>query len=292
MPSSYRLNEKLYAGTTILQDGDQMTLTTKNIPQTQAKKKLDLSVMLSPWIVPLAIVGLWQMISSLKLVAPHILPAPTKIAATFWLLLANGELLNHLVVSGERVLVGFLLGASVGLVLGIVTGFSKLMQEIVDPSLQMLRTVPLLALIPLFILWFGVGEFGKVLMIALGAFFPIYVNVFLGIRLVNIQLYEVTGLLQYSFKKRLTTLIMPSAMPNILLGIRLALGASWLVLVVSEMMGTSAGLGYMIQDARAYSQTDIVFVGLVMFALLGKLSDSLVYTIERKVLKWQDTFKG
>ncbi|GLC87633.1 ABC transporter permease [Lysinibacillus piscis] len=267
-----------------------MILTSKNIVQT--KKKWNLSVILSPWLVPLAIVGIWQIISSLKLVAQHILPAPTQIIATFWLLLSNGDLLNHLIVSGERVLVGFLLGASVGIVLGIVTGFSKLLQEIVDPSLQMLRTVPLLALIPLFILWFGVGEFGKVLMIALGAFFPVYVNVFLGIRLVNIQLYEVTGLLQYSFKKRLTTLIIPSAMPNILLGIRLALGASWLVLVVSEMMGTSAGIGYMIQDARAYSQTDIVFVGLVMFALLGKLSDSFVYTIERRVLKWQDTFKG
>lgn len=256
------------------------------------KRAINWMNLISPWIVPALVIVLWQAIGSLGFVAEQILPTPAKIVMTFATLLGNGELLYHVTVSGQRVLLGFVLGAGTGIVLGVLTGFSRLVQEVIDPSLQMLRTVPLLALIPLFILWFGVGEFGKVLMIALGAFFPVYVNLFLGIRLVDQKLIEVSEILKFSFWQKLRKVIIPSALPNILLGLRLALGASWLVLVVSEMMGTSAGLGYMIQDARAYAQTDIVFVGLVMFALLGKCSDSLVYAIERKSLKWRDTFKG
>lgn len=256
------------------------------------KQKILWIDMAYPWIVPLLLLIVWQAIGGFGFVEEHILPTPLKILTTFGLLIGNGELLHHLTVSGQRVVLGFVLGAGAGILLGVMTGFSRLAQEVIDPSLQMLRTVPLLALIPLFILWFGVGEFGKVFMIALGAFFPVYVNFFLGIRLVDQKLMEVAGILQFSFSQKLIKVIIPSALPNILLGLRLAMGASWLVLVVSEMMGTSAGIGYMIQDARAYSQTDIVFVGLVMFALLGKLSDSLVYTIERKSLKWRDTFKG
>ncbi|MFJ7666236.1 ABC transporter permease [Lysinibacillus sp. NPDC097195] len=248
--------------------------------------------MIVPWIVPVLVLLLWQTIGSLGFVEEHILPTPIKIATTFATLLGNGELLYHFAVSGQRVFIGFVLGAGTGIILGVLTGFSRLVQEVIDPSLQMLRTVPLLALIPLFILWFGLGEFGKVLMIALGAFFPVYVNFFLGIRLVDEKLMEVAKILQFSFWQTITKVMLPSALPNILLGLRLALGTSWLVLVVSEMMGTSAGLGYMIQDARAYAQTDIVFVGLLMFALLGKCSDSLVYALERKSLKWRDTFKG
>ncbi|KOS66346.1 ABC transporter permease [Lysinibacillus contaminans] len=256
------------------------------------KKKINWLNVTYPWIVPIVIVIAWQLVGSLGFVEEHILPTPSKILTTFGTLLGNGELFYHLTVSGQRVLLGFALGVGVGVLLGVMTGFSRLAQEVIDPSLQMLRTVPLLALIPLFILWFGVGEFGKVFMISIGAFFPVYVNFFLGIRLVDQKLIEVSEILQFSFWGKLTKVIIPSALPNILLGIRLALGTSWLVLVVGEMMGTSAGIGYMIQDARAYAQTDIVFVGLVMFALLGKCSDSLVYAIERKSLKWRDTFKG
>lgn len=267
-------------------------ISNEEILNEKQKGRRDWKSLIFPWIVPLLVISLWQLIGSLGFVAEHILPTPITILTSFLTLIENGELLYHLTISGQRVFIGFALGAGVGIVLGVLTGFSRLAQEVLDPSLQMLRTVPLLSLIPLFILWFGLGEFGKVLMIALGAFFPVYVNLFLGIRLVDDKLIEVSGILQFSFWKKLTKVIIPSALPNILLGLRLALGASWLVLVVSEMMGTSAGLGYMIQDARAYAQTDIVFVGLVMFALLGKCSDSFIYAIERKCLKWQDTFKG
>ena len=267
-------------------------INNKEIYIRKQKRAIYWKDLFYPWIIPLLIIITWQTVGSLGFVEEKILPTPLKIITTFTTLLGNGELLNHLAVSGQRVLVGFILGAGTGIVLGVMTGFSRLVQEVIDPSLQMLRTVPLLALIPLFILWFGLGEFGKVLMIALGAFFPVYVNVFLGIRGVDQKLLEVSGVLQFSFWKKLAKIVIPSALPNILLGLRLAFGTAWLVLVVSEMMGTSAGLGYMIQDARAYAQTDVVFVGLMMFVLLGKCSDSFIYAIERKWLKWQDTFKG
>jgi len=269
-----------------------MTIVASEVTNRKKKQKKTFNDILYPWYFPMTLIIIWEAIARLGLVEEQVLPAPTKILETFALLITNGELLTHFLASGERVLLGFLLGAFAGIVLGILTGFIKLGEELLDPTLQMLRTVPLLALIPLFILWFGVGEFGKVLMIALGAFFPVYVNIFLGIRLVDEKLFEVANILQFSFKEKLVKLIFPSAMPNILLGLRLAMGASWLVLVVSEMMGASAGIGYMIQDARAYSQTDVVFVGLVMFALLGKFTDSIIYAIEKRTLKWRDTYSG
>lgn len=244
------------------------------------------------WLVPLAIVVIWQLAASLHLVSATMLPAPAKIMEQALRLLANGELFQHLGISFYRAGLGFALGSATGLVLGLSTGLGKLAERTLDPSLQMLRTIPLLSLVPLFILWFGVGEFSKILMISLGAFFPVYVNTFLGIRNVDMKLIEVTGIYQYTRWQLLSKVIIPSALPNILLGVRLSLGTAWLVLVVAEMMGASAGVGYMIQDARAYSQTDIVFVGISIFAIVGKLSDSAIRLLEKRWLRWRDTFKG
>ncbi|MFX3635771.1 MAG: ABC transporter permease [Candidatus Pristimantibacillus sp.] len=244
------------------------------------------------WIVPLIIAAIWQAVGMLEVLPASMLPTPTAIANQFIQLIISGELYGHLEISVYRAAVGFLVGAGAGLLLGLSTGLGKMAERTLDPSLQMLRTIPLLSLIPLFILWFGIGEFSKILMIALGAFFPVYVNTFLGIRNVDLKLFEVSRIFQYSKWQLLTKLIIPAALPNILLGIRLSLGISWLVLVVAEMMGTSAGIGYMIQDARAYVRTDVVFVGIIIFAIVGKLSDSGVRLLETKWLKWRDTFKG
>ncbi|OBZ11291.1 ABC transporter permease [Bacillus sp. FJAT-26390] len=244
------------------------------------------------WIVPIIIVVLWQTVSGLGLIAETLLPAPLLIAKSFIQLCASGELFEHLGISVYRAALGFLLGGTLGLLLGLSTGLGKVAEKTLDPSLQMLRTVPLLAVIPLFILWFGIGEFAKVLLIGLGAFFPVYVNTFLGIRSTDAKLYEVSRIFQYTKLQQVTKLIIPAALPNILLGVRLSLGVSWLLLVVAEMMGTSAGIGYMIQDARAYSETEIVFVGIIIFAVVGKLSDSAVRLLETRWLRWRDTYKG
>ncbi|MFC3747672.1 ABC transporter permease [Paenibacillus sp. GCM10012306] len=244
------------------------------------------------WLVPVAIAIVWEAVGRLGLVPASMLPTPSAIVKQFVELIASGELYKHMSISFYRALVGFFLGAGTGLLLGLLTGLNKIAEKTLDPSLQMMWTIPLLSLIPLFILWFGIGEFSKILIISLGAFFPVYVNTFLGIRSVDLKLFEVARTLQYSRLQLITKLIIPSALPNILLGIRLSLGIAWLVLVVAEMMGTSAGIGYMIQDARAYMRTDVVFVGIIIFAIIGKISDSGVRLLEKRWLRWRDTFKG
>ncbi|MUT66112.1 ABC transporter permease [Paenibacillus sp. NEAU-GSW1] len=244
------------------------------------------------WLLPAAIAIVWQAVGQLGLISESLLPTPLAIAIRFVDLVASGVFFEHFNISVYRALLGFLLGAGTGLLLGLFTGLGKIAEKTLDPSLQMLRTIPLLSLIPLFILWFGIGEFSKILMISLGAFFPVYVNTFLGIRNVDLKLFEVARIFQYSRLQLVAKLIIPSALPNILLGVRLSLGIAWLVLVVAEMMGTSAGIGYMIQDARAYMRTDIVFVGIILFAVIGKLSDSGVRLLENRWLRWRDTFKG
>ncbi|MFS3928503.1 ABC transporter permease [Priestia flexa] len=226
------------------------------------------------------------------IVSSTVLPTPLDIVIAFQQLILTGELPSHLQVSIFRAALGFLVGAGLGLVFGIIVGFSSKTEAYMDPSIQMLRTVPHLAVAPLFILWFGFGEVSKVLLIAKGAFFPIYVNTFLGIRGVDSKLFDVARILQFSRWKQVTRLILPAALPSILLGIRLSLGIAWLGLVVAELMGSSEGIGYMIMDARQFSQTDIVFVGIIIFAVVGKLSDSFVRLLEKRLLKWRESYTG
>lgn len=273
-----------------------MSQNRTELAALQQKKSKDwlsyIPSVLHGWIVPVLLVIVWEAASYFKLISPMLLPAPSVIAAQFVYLIQTGEFFEHVAISAYRAGLGFVIGSAAGLLLGLFTGLGKLAEKTLDPSLQMLRTIPLLSLIPLFILWFGVGEFSKILMISLGAFFPVYVNTFLGIRNVELKLFEVSKILEYSRLQLLTKLIIPAALPNILLGIRLSLGVAWLVLVVAEMMGASAGIGYMIQDARAYTQTDKVFVGIILFAVIGKLSDSVTKLLERRWLGWRDTFNG
>ncbi|WP_256757743.1 ABC transporter permease [Cohnella sp. WQ 127256] len=243
------------------------------------------------WL-PALIVIVWQWLSYAGVLNRTLAPSPYRVAIEFWDLLISGTLLHHLRISTIRAMAGFGLGAAVGLVLGVAVGFLRPVEKSIDPSFQMLRTIPHLAITPLFVLWFGIGETSKVLLIALGAFFPLYINTFLGIRSADKKLFEVTRVLNFSIWKQITRLIIPSALPNILLGVRLSMGVSWLGLVVAEMMGSSAGIGFMINDARQYSQTTVVYVGILIFAVVGKLSDSLVRLLERHWLKWRDNFQG
>jgi len=263
----------------------------KRVPLSKARRA-GLPNWLYGWLLPVIILALWEAAAALGLVSDSALPAPSRIARAFWQLCLNGDMAEHLSSSAIRAGGGFLLGGATGLLLGIFTGLGKWAERTLDPTIQMLRTVPLLTLIPLFILWFGVGEFSKVLLIALGSFFPLYFHTHLGVRSADRKLYEVTRILQYSKLQLLTKLIIPAALPNILLGIRLSVGASWLLLAVAEMMGASAGVGYMIQDARVYAQTDIVFLGIILFALVGKLSDSVVRLLEKRCLRWNNSYKG
>ncbi|AWP27235.1 ABC transporter permease [Paenibacillus sp. Cedars] len=244
------------------------------------------------WMVPLVIVMVWQAAGALGWLNPILLPTPLAIWNELVHLTSTGELIQHLGISSWRALLGFLLGGSLGLAAGIWVGFSYKAERLVDPSLQMLRTLPHLAIAPLFILWFGFGETSKILLIAKGSFFPLYVNTFLGIRSVDNRLFDVARVLQFSRWDLIRRLIVPASLPNIFLGIRLSIGVAWLGLVVAELMGSSSGIGYIINDARSFSWTTVVFVGIIVFALVGKLSDSLVKWLECRLLRWQDSYKG
>ncbi|AXR17493.1 MULTISPECIES: ABC transporter permease [unclassified Bacillus (in: firmicutes)] len=255
-------------------------------------RKLNVKVLVRAITIPVIILIIWQLAGVFGLVSKTVLPTPLDIFLAFQELIKTGELFGHLSISVFRAAAGFFIGGGLGIILGTIVGFSTRSEQYLDPSVQMLRTVPHLAVAPLFVLWFGFGETSKVLLIADGAFFPLYVNAFLGIRGVDSKLFDVARVLEFSKRKLITKLILPSALPNLLLGARLSLGIAWVSLVVAELMGSTEGIGYMIMDARQFSNTDIVFVGIIIFAFVGKFSDSLVRLLEVKFLRWRDNFKG
>lgn len=243
-------------------------------------------------ILPIVVLILWQLSASLEWVSTLLFPSPLSIFQDFIDIVKSGELFNHLKVSIVRAFLGFLIGGGSGLLIGMLVGMYKRVEQTLDPTIQMLRTVPLLAITPLFILWFGFGELSKILLISMGAFFPLYVNTFLGVRSVDSKLFDVARILEFSRYKQITKLIIPAAMPQVLLGLRLSLSTAWLCLVVAELMGADQGIGFLIQDARSFMRTGVVFVGIIIFAIVGKLSDSFVRWLERKLLSWRDSYQG
>ncbi|MGM2840316.1 ABC transporter permease [Bacillus cereus group sp. Bce002] len=266
-----------------------ITIEKNNVKKVQ---KTNIKFLIRAITIPIIILIIWQLAGVFGLVSKTVLPTPLDIFVAFQELLKTGELFGHLSISVFRAAAGFFIGGSLGIILGTIVGFSTRSEQYLDPSVQMLRTVPHLAVAPLFVLWFGFGETSKVLLIADGAFFPLYVNAFLGIRGVDSKLFDVARVLEFSKRKLIIKLILPAALPNLLLGARLSLGVAWVSLVVAELMGSTEGIGYMIMDARQFSNTDIVFVGIIIFAFVGKFSDSLVRLLEVKFLRWRDSFKG
>lgn len=261
---------------------------TKQVPRVS----IQITNALLGLLLPIGLLIIWEAAGAVGKLNPILLPTPSKILEEFVSLTVSGELASHLGISAWRAMLGFLIGGGLGLAVGIWVGFSYKTERLLDPTLQMLRTLPHLAIAPLFILWFGFGETSKVLLIAKGTFFPLYVNTFLGIRSVDGKLFDVGRVLQFTKWQMITKLVVPAALPNILLGVRLSIGVAWLVLVVAEMMGSSSGIGFLINDARSFSLTAVVFVGIIVFAIVGKLTDSLVKLLERRLLRWQDSYKG
>lgn len=241
---------------------------------------------------PLAIVLAWQLACSLGLVSTRVLAAPSTVAETAWDLLKTGELQEHLWVSLGRVARGLSIGVSLGLSLALLAGLFRLGEDLLDPPIQMLRTLPILALVPLFILWFGIGETPKILLVALGTLFPIYLNTYAGIRGIDQKMVEAASTLQLSRTALIVHVILPGALPSALVGLRYSMGIAWLVLVISEQINATAGIGYLMTNAREFLRTDIIVVGLVVYSLLGLLTDALVRGLERRVLAWRVSFAG
>ncbi|SFI87186.1 sulfonate transport system permease protein [Paenibacillus sp. UNC496MF] len=243
-------------------------------------------------IVPILFLAAWQTLGDRGAISTLLFPTPLAIADALLSLIRSGELWGHLRISLARAGLGFLLGGGPGLLFGLLVGLSRKAEKALDPSFQMIRMVPHLAVAPLFVLWFGIGEESKVLLIAKGAFFPLYINTYLGIRNVDDKLFDVARVLGFSRFKRTVRLVIPAALPGILLGVRLSLGVAWLGLVVAELIASTSGIGYMMSDARQFAQTPIVFVGILTFAAVGLLADLLVRLLARRALRWQDGYKG
>jgi len=240
-----------------------------------------------PWLAPFALLVLWEILSRTGAISAQLLPSPSDVVHAAIEATVNGSLLRHLGVSALRALSGLVVGSLIGLVLGLATGLSRPLQLLLDGPLQMLRAVPALALVPLVILWFGLGEGAKLFIVAITVVFPVYLNTFHGVRSVDPQLVEmaqVYGVRGFSLYREV---ILPGALPSILVGLRFALGMSWLVLIVAETLGASEGLGYVAMNAREFMQMDVLVLTIVLWALLGKAADVLARKLERSLLPWQ-----
>ncbi|ARP93672.1 aliphatic sulfonate ABC transporter permease SsuC [Bordetella genomosp. 13] len=246
---------------------------------------------LLPWALPAGLLLLWQAGSQTGWISHRVAPAPSAVFAAAWELIRSGELFVQLWASFVRAGIGFLIGGTLGLVLGLASGGFKTFETLFDTTVQMVRNVPHLAMIPLVILWFGIDEAGKLFLVALGTFFPIYVNTFHGIRSVEAGLVEMGRSYGLTRRELYTKVILPGALPNILVGVRYALGFMWLTLIVAETIAASSGIGYMANSAREFMQTDIVVVAILLYALLGKLADTTARAMERRLLRWNTGYK-
>jgi sulfonate transport system permease protein len=244
-----------------------------------------------PWLVPVALLIAWEAAVDAGLLSTRILPAPSTVLVAGYHLSLTGELFTHIGVSFARAGTGFAIGGAIGFALGLLNGVFPFSSRLLDSLLQMVRNVPHLALIPLVILWFGIDEEAKLFLVALGVFFPIYLNTYHGVRTVDAGLKEmglVYGLGGIGFFREV---ILPRALPSVLVGVRYALGITWLTLIVAETVSASSGIGYMTMNAREFLQTDVVVLGILIYAILGKLADTSTRLLERRWLAWHPAFQ-
>ena len=247
---------------------------------------------LVPWLLPALLIVAWQGAAAAGWIATRVLPAPLDVLAAAWKLIGTGELWQDVLVSTGRAAAGFAVGGGIGFALGILNGNSRGAARLLDSSLQMLRNIPHLALIPLVILWFGIDETAKLFLVALGVFFPIYLNTYHGVRTVDPQLIEMARVYGLSRRRVFFEVVLPGALPSILVGLRYGLGITWLTLIVAETISASSGIGYLTMNAREFLQTDVVVLGILIYAALGKLADSGARLLERRWLAWHPTFQA
>ena len=246
---------------------------------------------LLPWLVPIILIVAWQLSSSLGWLSTRILPAPVDVVKAAWQLTVSSELWTHVKVSASRALLGLAIGGGLGLALGLLTGSVRFFETLLDSTVQMVRNIPALALIPLVILWFGIDETAKLFLLAVGVFFPVYLNTFHGIRSADQGLIEMAKSYGLSGWPLYRDVILPAAMPSILVGVRFSLGLVWVLLIVAETISAQAGIGYMTMNAREFLQTDVVLVGILLYALLGKLADLFSRRLERHCLRWNPAYR-
>jgi sulfonate transport system permease protein len=243
-------------------------------------------------ILPVILLAVWEGVTRAGWVAPNLLPAPSRVMATVTGLAKEGVLLEHIVATLARVAIGFGIGAAAATVIGALTGYSTLYRRLLDPMLQSLRNIPSIAWVPLFILWLGIFEASKVALIAVGVFFPVYLNLMSGIQSVDRKLVEVGRIYRLSGWALVRRILLPATLPAYVVGLRGGLGLGWMFVVAAEIMGASEGLGFLLVDGQMTGRPAVVIASIVMFALLGKLTDMALAGLARPFLSWQDSFQN
>lgn len=243
-----------------------------------------------PWVVPIIVLATWQGLGATGFLSQRILPTPWEVVQALIEVIKDGTLLEYVGASTQRAFLGFLIGGSIAFLIGLLNGIFPVAERFIDTSVQMLRTIPHLALIPLVILWFGIGETSKLFLVALGVAFPIYLNTFHGIRSVDPGLIEMGRVYGLRGVSLFTQVILPGALSNILLGVRFSLGIMWITLIVAETIAADSGIGYMASHAREYMRMDVVVLCVILYALLGKLSDLAAKFLERRWLQWHHNY--
>ncbi len=243
-------------------------------------------------ISPVILLLLWELAARAGWLSDRIIAPPSAIGGTLWGMLSSGELFHHLLISLARAMTGLCIGVTVGTAMALAAGLSRVGELALDSPMQIMRTLPFLAIVPLFILWFGVGEVTKISLIALGTIFPVYLTLFSGIRNLDVKLIEVAQTLGLSRQEQVWHVILPGALPSFFGGLRYAFGLSWLGLVVVEQINATAGIGYLVNDARDFMRTDVIVICLMIYSILGLTIDAIVRALEAATLSWRKGFKG
>lgn len=233
----------------------------------------------------------WEIAVAAGWFSGRLMPPPSRVAATLWVLWKSGELLNHIAITGLRVFLGFVIGAGTATIAGAVTGYFGLARRLVDPSLQALRSIPSIAWVPLFILWFGIFEASKVALIAVGVFFPVYLGVSGAILSVDRKIVEVGRIFRLSGFALVRRVMLPAVFPAYVTALRSGLGLGWMFVVAAEFMGASEGLGYLLVDGQQLGKPDQIMAAIITFAVIGKLTDSLLLAATTPFLTWQDNYR-
>lgn len=239
---------------------------------------------------PVLLIGLWQLSADQGWTTTAELSPPVEVWHTAVQLFNNGQLIDDVVKSLERVLLGLAIGATVAIVLGLLAGLSRIGESLVDPPLQMLRTMPSLGTAPLLVIWLGIDEGIKVGLVAIAVLFPLYINLHRGIRSIDPRFRELGEICGASRWQMIRDVILPGAMPSLLVGLRLALGIAWLALVIGEEINANGGIGYLISQGQNALQTNLIILALVLYAILGLLMEGVVRLIEIRVLRWRRGF--
>jgi len=242
-------------------------------------------------LVPLALLAFWWAITAFGIVKTYQLASPVQVARELVALFADGTLAGDLSASILRVICGFAIGCALACAIGVVVGLSRTAERIIDPTLQAIRAVPSLAWVPLILLWLGIGEEAKITLVAIGAFFPVYINFVAGIHNVDRKLLEVADVFGLSPVQRARRVVLPAASPGLLVGMRIGFTQAWLFLVAAELIASTKGLGYLLMQGQQITRPDQILVAILLLALCGKITESAMRAIEHRSLRWTDTLR-